>query len=569
MSTIVLPNLPEETTQNMETTQTTEAVEATPVTGVKRSLGADATTPAAIKQQKTVVPRFNPDYYNYKTRSPNVLSKTDPKDGKMTVRLVDNSMKYDYKIMAPPGYCKYIKLGEGGNIGQFNWCATEKSATIGLIYTNKQSPMKSGESTEEYQKRCSKMVSQQQTFIDFLKATHQKAFDGIWDNVTDIKSSYVKKATAVLPKDSAPEKIEATARRLFDKFCSSHTPIKEDGTGGIEFQIKCSAFQDNKNGSYTPRTVNVYDGCSMRYPPHPTISGKDIKDGAYIAPVFAIRVYQTPGNASFGITYQLVNRHVILMKNGDGRLKDGPMTDEQLKTRQYQFKGVTSKSGNYNIYINDLSGGKYIHRTPAAITKYIDLTNGTLGKFPGVTTSNAKFTATLMEDASNKEYFDHVEQLVQDAGTFLFNDKNIMPDIKADHLNTAKELSADTEQSVEDTALSLFMNNVQSPVKQTGEMRELRVSCKMFKYKDSPDDEDVKNTFKYQDEDLNTMDNDPDLQPGSKVSMVLEPVIYVLASGVIHVCLKIDLDNPIRVLAGGSSIEEDGDAMPMWTADMF
>ena len=53
--------------------------------------------------------------------------------------------------------------------------------------------MKSGESTEEYQKRCSKMVNQQQNFIDFLKTTHQKAFDGIWDNVTDIKSSYVKK----------------------------------------------------------------------------------------------------------------------------------------------------------------------------------------------------------------------------------------------------------------------------------------------------------------------------------------------------------------------------------------
>ena len=142
---------------------------------------------------------------------------------------------------------------------------------------------------------------------------------------------------------------------------------------------------------------------------------------------------------------------------------------------------------------------------------------------------------------------------------------------KKELLATAQEFASETNQTVEETHFTLFMENIQGPIKKTGETRELRASCKMFQYKNNEDDEDVKNTFKYQDEDCDPMDCDPQVQPGSKLSLVLEPVIYVLPSGVAGVTMNIDRDNYIRVLSGGSSIAEDAgeNALPTWSADMF
>jgi hypothetical protein len=262
------------------------------------------------------------------------------------------------------------------------------------------------------------------------------------------------------------------------------------------------------------------------------------------------------------------NRHMVLYTNGTGDMRtSGPLRDEQLKVRQYQFKGVTSKSGNYNVYVNDIAGAKYLHRTPAALTKYVDLTNGTLGKFPGVTPETAKFTATLLEDASNKEYFDHIEAMTRDAATFLFNDPNILAEQKDNLRDTAQMAASETGQSVEETMLNLFMEQVQSPIKQGDGTREIRCSQRMF----DRDNKEQKNTFKYQDEDCDPMDNDPQVQPGCTLSLVLEPKIYVLNTGVVGVKLEIDLDNHIRVLTGGQSIPESDpqNAMPVWDANMF
>jgi hypothetical protein len=293
-------------------------------------------------------------------------------------------------------------------------------------------------------------------------------------------------------------------------------------------------------------------------------------DGAIISPVFAIRVYQTPGNSAFGITYQLENRFIIFHKQGDGSMRSsGPMNDDQLKQRQYPFKGVTSKSGKYNIYVNDLNGGSYKHRIPASTTKYCDLVDGTLGKFPGVTEDSAKFTITFFEDDSNRAYFDHVESLIRDAATYLFNDTKVLKDQKAELRSTAQEVAAETNQSVDAVALSLFMENMQGPVSNKGQGRELRCTQRMHQYRNSDNDDYVKNTFKYRDEDCDPMDCDPMLEPGCVIAPVVYPDIYVLATGIIGVSMKIDMDNYIHVAQGGMSIPEGGADIPVYTADMF
>jgi hypothetical protein len=566
MSTVVLPNLPEtQTTQNKMNTQSTQNV-----TGTKRSFDATETaTPAPVKKERSVAPNFIASRYNWRGVNPELVVKKD-KDGKNpTAQLCNSTKQYSFEIMAPPGFCKFVRLGEGGNKGLFKWCDTEKSATLGLVYTNRAPTMRPGETAEAYTQRTSGFRAEQQAFIEQLKAYHDMGFKHLYDNVPDVKAQFTKKARAVLPKDSDDEKINNMALKLYNKYCATHHPIKEDGSGNIEFQIKCSAYKDNKNGTFTPRPVHVYEGCTgvNHHKEHATLAAGDIKDGAVLSPVFAVRLYQTPGNSAFGITYMLNNRHVVAYANGTGDMRtSGPLRDEQLKIRQYAFKGVTSKAGNYNVYVNDLSGAKYLHRTPKALTKYVDLVNGTLGKFPGVTPETAKFTATLLEDATNKEYFDHIEALTRDAATFLFNDPNILPEVKEDLRSTAQEVAAETEQTVEATMLSLFMDTVQSPIKQGDGTREIRCSQRMF----SRDNKDEKNTFKYQDEDCDPMDNDPNVEPGCQLSLVLEPKIYVLNTGVVGVKLEIDLDNYIRVLSGGQSIPETGEnAMPQWDANMF
>ncbi len=562
MSTIVLPNLPEQTQMQTPSQSSPQ--------GVKRPLDATVEQPAAKKQHTTkrIAPKFIASRYNWTSQQPNIVSKKD-KDGKDTVQLTNSSKIYGYQVHAPPGIVKFCNLGEGGNIGKFNWCATEKSASIGFQYTNAPLSMRTGESVSDFNTRQNSFKAQQDRFFDFLRDTHKKAFDAIWETIPDIKNNYVKKSRAVLPKDSDEAKIQSMARKLFDKFCSSHTPMKEDGQGGVEFQIKCGAYIDNKNGTFTPRDVNVYDGNTRGFPQHETMTPGKIVDGAILSPVFAIRVYQTPGNASFGITYQLENRFVIFHKQGTGSVRSGgPLRDDQLQQRQYQFKGVTSKSGKYNIYVNDLNGASYKHRIPNSSTKYCDLVDGTLGKFPGVTEDNAKFTITFLEDENNAAYLDHVEALVRDAATYLFNDTKVLKDQKAELRATAQEVANETGQSVDAVALSLFMENIQSPISNKGNGRELRCTQRMHKYRSSDDEDYVKNTFKYRDEDCDPMEDDPMLEPGCTIAPVLSPEIYVLATGIIGVSMKIDMDNYIHVASGAQAIGEGGEA-PVYSADMF
>ena len=84
MSTIVLPNLPEQTPMQTPSQSSPQ--------GVKRSLDATVEQPAAKKQHTTkkIAPKFIASRYNWTSQQPNIVSKKD-KDGKDTVCLLYTS----------------------------------------------------------------------------------------------------------------------------------------------------------------------------------------------------------------------------------------------------------------------------------------------------------------------------------------------------------------------------------------------------------------------------------------------------------------------------------------------
>ncbi len=146
---------------------------------------------------------------------------------------------------------------------------------------------------------------------------------------------------------------------------------------------------------------------------------------------------------------------------------------------------------------------------------------------------------------SSREYFDHIETLVNDVATFLLNDPNILKEVKAELRQTAKDVAEDTEGDVETTMKNLFMDNIQSPIKNLGEGRELKVSQRMFKYQ-REGEELQRNEFQYCDEDSDPVDS-PSLERGCCLAPVLDPQVYILANGTAGIKLGIDLVHPIRI----------------------
>ena len=86
-------------------------------------------------------------------------------------------------------------------------------------------------------------------------------------------------------------------------------------------------------------------------------------------------------------------------------------------------------------------------RGPKMKTKYVDLHEGTLGKFPGVTESTAKLTASFIETSEEStKFFDHIDSLSQEAAKYMFNDEQILPKQKEELKATAESLSKKQEQ---------------------------------------------------------------------------------------------------------------------------
>ena len=545
MSTIVSTEIPKQTLSN------------------KRPLDTEV-APIAAKKARAA-PKFLPARYNYNNNPPTIKTKKD-KDGNIVVQF-QNPLGNGYQVMAPHGVCKHVNLQEGGNIGRFGWCSTEATATLGYVYTNAPFPPKEGESAEDHQQRIAAFSQAQKDFLTFLKETEKKGMTQLFNSVEEVRTTFLRKAKAVMPHDTPNDKLDEMALKLMLKAAKS--PIKEDNAGLFQFQVKCGAFRE-QNGSYTPRPVYVYDGNNINYPEHLTVSPGDIKSGAILRPVFTMRLYTTPGYKTFGTTYQMEHRFVIFNKNGsEGSVGGSAVKDEsQLKQRAYQLKGVTSqKTGRYNIYVNDLNGSKYLHRVPCMRTKYCDLEDGTLGKFPGVTTRTAKYTATFIEDEKSAEYFDHVEQLVRDTATFLFNDPNVLKEQKAELRQTAKDVADETAGDIDTTMKNLFMDAIQSPIQNKGDGRELRIAGRMFKYHDESETNPQRNELKYCNEKNEPIEN-PSLERGCSVAPVLEPQIYILANGTAGIKMEIDMNHPIRVSEQGGFVT-NGTPEKVYSADMF
>lgn len=529
----------------------------------KRSLDG---APPAPKKPRVAAPKINTVKYNWRTNKPVVKVYKD-KEGNQQVQFQSPNGQA-YQVMGPPGVTKFAELREGGNMGKFNWCATEKTATMGFIYTNQQLPMKDDETAEAHAERTAPHNQSRREFVDFLKEIARQGFTELFNSVEPLREQFLKKAKSVLSDDVGAEKLNDMALKLMIKAGMNKSPIKEDGAGGFEFQVKCSAFFA-RGDNYTPRRVHVYN---TSHDEHPTVTRNDIKPGAVISPIFTVRLYTTPGYKTFGVTYQLESQHIILNKNGTdmGGRTAGRLPDAQLTQRAYQMKGSTSKSGKYNVYVNDLSGNKYLHRAPAMTTKYCDLENGTLDKFPGTTEDTAKLTATCIEDEGNKEYFDHIEQLVRDVGAYLLNDDNVMKENKAELRQTAQDIAEETAGDVETTMKNLFMGQIQSPLKEVGDERQLKISQRMFKSVRTgtdPDEPRERNVFKYEDEDGDPI-SDPFVEPGCTIAPVLDPQVYILANGTAGVKLVADLAHPIR-MTNATNFCTTGNDIPAYTDDDF
>lgn len=528
----------------------------------KRTLEHDDTS---AKRQKMAVPRFNINQYNYK-QNPICIETYKDNDGHMVQFY--NTRGNPYKVIAPPGICKFVRLGEGGNIGMHNWCMDEKSATLGFVYTNTKFQALANETPEAHKKRCDLFLKQQNDFLKFLKESQKDAITMLFQNCEQLRNTYMRKAKAVVSAKTSAKKVEETALKLM--LGAAKSPIKENGSGQFEFQIKCGAFQ-NHQGEMHPRPVVVYDATKAKNErnritigQHETIDPSDIQHGAIIRPVFTMRLYATPGYKTFGTTYQLDSKFIILQKNGSGNVSGNTLSEEQLNVRAYEMKGVTNKSGNYNVYVNDTSGNKYLHRTPFMKTKYCDLENGNLGKFPNVTQETAKLTATLVEDEKSKAYFDHVEELVQEIATFLFNDPKLLKNEKKEYKKAAESVVKDTGGDVKSTTKNLFMDSIQSPIKRQGDKRELKISQRMF---NTLGETLTRNTLKFADKDMKEIDC-PNLERGCVIAPVLEPQVYILANGTAGVKMSIDLKYMVQMEEDEENNVE-GESEVIYSADMF
>ena len=490
-----------------------------------------ATDGTALSQPRKAVPKFVASRYNFRTKNPcfNIIKD---KDGNDTVQ-IQNENGYGYQILAPPGICKYIHLAKGGNFGLFDWCSKEKDATLGMRYTSGGIPQ---------------AEDAQAAFLEHLQSVEKEGFEKLFHTVPLLKEKAMKKAKLVA-KDKSPEEIEKLALKLHLKGAKSPLKLQKDGT--YEFQVKCGAFIE-RDGKFLPRTINFYD---QKY--QPMNIPDNINSGSIIGPILTTRLYVTPGGATYGITYQLLDRHLIFYKNGSGMASTLSDAIMDKWDRPFCFKTVTNKNGKTNIYINDLNGNRYQMRGPKMKTKYVDLHEGTLGKFPGVTESTAKLTASFIETSEEStKFFDHIDSLSQEAAKYMFNDEQILPKQKEELKATAESLSEETGADVKDTLMSLFLDTIQHPLRSKDDGRELRVSQRAYDYDGN------KNEFKFVDGDCDPL-KEIDLDKGCVIQPVLEPQIYLLANGTGGLKLSVVLEQPIRVDSAGSTMDE-GEAPPAY-----
>lgn len=477
---------------------------------VKRALTPTSVCVSESSVKRARVSDSSPPLFLRNEWSSNTLFDVDvSKNGNdFSVRVRMPSTNYAYRMFSPPCPVKYSDLAPGGNFGRFASTKTESAAKLSVTLNMLQED---------------KFVGDRKLFLDHLTSMNDTILDTVFEKHDVLRNLFMGKAKSLL-KSKKKADVQATAKKLFKK--AARIPIKvKDGETLIS--ASCKAFSKNDEDEYVERPVTFYKYKKKSYTVQESITiSKNDLIGVVLQPSF----YVLPGNASFGISYRLDNRSVVLFKRSPASqgCSNAVLNDNQ---RDYAFKFAKD-----NVYINDAKGRHYQVRTPPMKVKYCDLVDGTLGKFPGVTESNASLTASLEPLPESSAWFEHFQQLTKDCGTFLFNHPQCLASVKEELLSTAKDMAEEMGQTVETAHKNMFLSNFKLPIKDG----VLKLSQRMFNKLN------IRNVIPIVDKDGNHVQET--IQRGAIIQVCMEPSVYMLPNGTCGIKCNIDLKNGITLL---------------------
>ena len=431
-------------------------------------------------------------------------------NGDWNVQISNTATNYSYRLLTPPSPVKWADLAPGGNFGRFESTKTESGAKL---------------STTLNMLNEDKWLAERKVFVDYLTGMNQTILEKVFEKHEPLRKSFMERAKTLI-KGKKKSDIETMAKKLFVK--AARTPLKVKD-GETLLSTNCKAYKKDVNDEFTEREVTFYNYKKRQY--EPSSIPVTVSSGDFIGVVFQPTFYVLPGNSSFGISYRLDNRSVVMYKRSTAKqgCTNAVLNDNQ---RDYAFKFNRDK-----VYINDAKGRRYQMRTPPVRIKYCDLVDGTLGKFPGVTEANASLTASIEPLPESQEWFKHFQNMANDCGTFLFEHPECLKNIKADLLSTAKDMAEDMGQTVETAHKNMFLSSFKVPLKND----ILRVSQRMFTKMG------IKNNIPLFDKDGKVLEN-ATVSRGATVQVCLEPTVYMLPNGTCGIKCNMDLKNGITVL---------------------
>tara|TARA_B100000161_G_scaffold265383_1_gene241312 strand:- start:1227 stop:2729 length:1503 start_codon:yes stop_codon:yes gene_type:complete len=431
-------------------------------------------------------------------------------NGDWSVQIHHPATNYSYRLLTPPCPVKWSDLAPGGNKGRFDPPITISAAKLTVTLNMMQED---------------KWFAERKVFVDHLTAMNHTILEKVFEKHEPLRKSFMDRAKTLI-KGKKKSDVEAMAKKLFIK--AAKLPLREKD-GQLILSAGCKAYKKDVNDEYVERDVTFYNYKKRQYECSDvplTVSGGD-----YVGVVFQPSFYVLPGNASFGISYRLDNRSVVMYKRSVAlqTCSNAVLNDNQ---RSYVFKFNKDK-----VYINDDKGRRYQMRTPPVRVKYCDLVDGTLGKFPGVTEANASLTASIEALPESHEWFKHFQNMANDCGSFLFEHPQCLKNVKAELLSTAKDMAEDMGQTVETAHKNMFLSSFKVPMKDN----ILRVSQRMFTKMG------IRNTIPLFDKDGKVLEN-ATVSRGATVQVCLEPTVYMLPNGTCGIKCNMDLKNGITVL---------------------
>lgn len=465
-------------------------------------------------------------YLNFRTQGNFTLEET-PHPSKNNQKLIKfkNEKGYELKTMTPPGVCQFAYVHEGGNHG-IGYATTKKAAHLTVTY------LLNGVETE--------FADERKDFFETQKAQVEAGLRQMWEkNVAGVKDAAIKKAQKYYKKKSPEEQLE----KAYANFLKDATsPIKDDPEFGLQMTIRCPAYSLDEVPRKSRFVQTQYTPTGLKYERLP--DDTRINHGAVMCVPFMIRPYAVSAT-KYGVTYKLIPDFVVYSRGSSGQT----VPDEVVETpcRPYEFS-FSEKNGKQYLNTKGTDGHRLLTRFTPQNIKFTDLNDGTLGKVSGHSESNAKLAGVLQEDPSDPEsvaQFDYFEKFANDAITFIQNEPNLLARTKADLEESAKDLAAETGESVEETFRTMLTDLFNNPVskREDDDYRTVKIQARMFQY-----GTDTRNVIPLQDKDNNDITGTV-LNYGAKIAPVCSPSFYFLADGNFGQHWNIDLNRGIRVIS--------------------